>query len=244
MSIPNNNTFSLQDVADYLDKSQEDNLVGLFDAAQDDEFDPNYEGNQDRLSNFRNYAGIWVGKLVQVVSKSVASDDEWMEESDTVRASVVGHDVKVVWKYESGIGWSSDFQIGGNLTLFGTTFDLDTYSGTPFQTTRVDTPSYSSATFYDIATGTTPMRFNKRSTNKPPSSTTGLIPPPYTGGDNTYYYAETTSSPSPAGNPGKDFWLRSPTVSVTANNRDIDYWVGFEGTQMGPGWSVYVEIIT
>ena len=58
MGIPNNDTFSLQDVADYLQKSGEDNLVGLFNAAQDDEFDPNYEGNQDRLSNFRNYGGV------------------------------------------------------------------------------------------------------------------------------------------------------------------------------------------
>ena len=240
MGIPNNDTFSLQDVADYLQKSGEDNLVGLFNAAQDDEFDPNYEGNQDRLSNFRNYGGVWVGKLVPVVNTSRASNNSWLDESHTVRADVVGHDVKVVWRYKSGSGASSDFQIGGNLTLFGTTFDLDTYSGTPFQTTRVDTSSYSNATFYDIATGTTPMRFNKRSTSGTPTSGTGLTPPPYTGGDNTYYYAETDSS----GSPSKFFWLRSPTVSVTANNRDIDYWVGFYGTQMGPGWSVYVEIIT
>ena len=105
MGIPNNDTFSLQDVADYLEKSGEDNLVGLFDAAQDDEFDPNYEGNQDRLSNFRNYAGVWVGKLVPVVAVSLASDDEWKDESDTVRADVVGHDVKEVdrWSQTSKI---------------------------------------------------------------------------------------------------------------------------------------------
>ena len=247
MAIPDTNTFSLQDVADYQDfqKENPNDLIACFSAANinGNLFDPNYEGDRDELYNFRNYDGPWVGRLWGIVNVNKVSSNIWSESIQSVPSDLVGHDVKVVWKYTSGSTWSSDFQIGGNLTLFGTTFDLDTYSGTAFQTTRTDTASYSSATFYDIIVGTTPMRFNKRSTSGTPSSGTGLTPPPYTGGDNTYYYAE-ASGGSPSGNPGKVFWLRSPTISVTANNLDISYWVGFKGAAMGPGYSVYVEVIT
>ena len=247
MAIPDTNTFSLQDVADYPDFSKQNpnDLIACFSAANvnGNLFDPNYEGDRDELYNFRNYDGPWVGRLMTVANVTTSSSNSWSSRSNAVSSDLIGHDVKVVWKYTSGSTWSSDFQIGGNLTLFGTTFDLDTYSGTPFQTTRVDTSSYSNAVFYDIATGTTPMRFNKRSTSGTPSGGTGVVPSPPSPGDNTYYYAE-ASAGSPSGNPGKDFWLRSPTVSVTANNLDIDYWVGFYGAAMGPGWSVYVEVIT
>jgi len=247
MAIPDTNTFSLQDVADYEDfqKENPNDLIACFSAANinGNLFDPNYEGDRDELYNFRNYDGPWVGRLWGIVNVNKVSSNIWSESIQSVPSDLVGHDVKVVWKYTSGSTWSSDFQIGGNLTLFGTTFDLDTYSGSAFQTTRTDTASYSSATFYDIITGATPMRFNKRSTSGTPSSGTGLTPPPYTGGDSTYYYAE-ASAGNPSGNPGKDFWLRSPTVSVTANNLDISYWVGFKGAAMGPGYSVYVEVIT
>ena len=247
MAIPDTNTFSLQNVADYPDfvKQDPNDLIACFSAANSNGnlFDPNYEGNRDQLYNFRNYDGPWLGRLWHIASVSRSSSDFWSYNIFTVSSDLVGHDVKVVWKYTSGSSWSSDFQIGGNLTLFGTTYDLDTYSGTPFQTTRVNTVSYSSATFYNIATGTTPMRFNKRSTSNTPSNGTGITPPPYIGGDNTYYYAE-ASAGSPSGNPGKDFWLRSPTVSVTANNLDMDYWVGFKGATMPEGYSVYLEVIT
>ena len=135
MAVPDTNTFSLQDVTNELGLGSGDSLTDCFNDATSSQFDPNYKGDGDRLSNFRNYAGVWVGKLVPVVAVSRASNNSWLDESDTVRADVVGHDVKVVWKYTSGSGYSSDFQIGGNLTLFGTTYDLDTYSGTPFQTT-------------------------------------------------------------------------------------------------------------
>jgi len=248
MAIPDNDTFSLQDVADYEDfvKQNPNDLIACFSAANANGnlFDPNYEGNKDQLYNFRNYDGPWVGRLWRIATWTTrTSSDSWYSDSFTVSSDLVGHDVKVVWKYTSGSTWSSDFQIGGNLTLFGTTFDLDTYSTPAFQTTRTDTASYSSATFYDIITGTTPMRFNKRSTSGTPSDGTGLVPPPYTGGDSTYYYAE-ASAGNPSGNPGKVFWLRSPTISVTANNLDFNYWVGFKGAAMPPGYSVYVEVIT
>ena len=187
MAIPDNDTFSLQDVADYPDFSKQNpnDLIACFSAANvnGNLFDPNYEGDRDELYNFRNYDGPWVGRLMTVANVTTSSSNSWSSRSNAVSSDLIGHDVKVVWKYTSGSTWSSDFQIGGNLTLFGTTFDLDTYSGTPFQTTRVDTSSYSNAVFYDIITGTTPMRFNKRSTSGTPSGGTGVVPsPPSPGG--------------------------------------------------------------
>ena len=55
MSVPNTNTFSLQDVVNEI--GSEDDLVEEFALAHPGYFDPNYIGNQDRLSNFRNYGG-------------------------------------------------------------------------------------------------------------------------------------------------------------------------------------------
>jgi len=48
--------FSLQDVVDYIDSSLT-SLQACFDNADSDAFDPAYEGDRDRLSNFRNYGG-------------------------------------------------------------------------------------------------------------------------------------------------------------------------------------------
>jgi hypothetical protein len=53
-SVPNTNTFSLQDVCNVVLPSV-DTLVTCFDEAVSAYFDAAYEGDHDRLSNFRNY---------------------------------------------------------------------------------------------------------------------------------------------------------------------------------------------
>jgi len=241
MAVPDTNTFSLQDVVDEFDKlnPQPDDLVDCFASASASSFDPAYEGSKDRLSNFRNYNGVFAGQVVTIFGQSLSSSSSWTNQVLALDNAYIGHDVKFIWHYISGTGFRGDLQAGGNATLGTTTFDFDTYSGTAWQTSRSDTASYSSVTWFDIATGTTALRWNKRANSAPPSGGTGLSPPPYTGGDSTYYYAE-TSSP---GYSNKNFWLRSPTVSITSGNQSLDYWRGNLGSNMGFLY-IAVEVMT
>tara|TARA_R110002124_G_C8801793_1_gene502502 strand:+ start:139 stop:864 length:726 start_codon:yes stop_codon:yes gene_type:complete len=241
MAIPDTNTFSLQDVVDVFVKisPQPDDLQGCFNSADGNEFDPSYVGSKDRLSNFRNYGGQWPGKFTLIFGQQLSSSSSWINQVQSLSSAYIGRDVKFVWHYISGSSYSSDLQVGGDATLGTTTFDFDTYSGTAWQTSRSNESSYSSVSWFDIATGTTDLRWNKRANSAPPSGTTGLSPPPYTGGNSTYYYAEASSN----GNPSKNFWLRSPTVSITSGNQDVDYWRGNLGTTMGFLY-IGVEVIT
>ena len=241
MAVPDTNTFSLQDVVDQFVKAspQPDNLADCFAIAQSSAFDPSYEGSKDRLSNFRNYGGVFAGQFNAIVSGSLSSSSSWSNQVFTLSDAYIGHTVQVVWRYQSGSDYRGDLQLGGNVTLGETTFDLDTYSGTSWSTSRVSTGTYSSVVWYPIATGTTALRWNKRSTSAPPSGGTGLAPPPYTGGDSTYYYAE-TSSPGYA---NKYFWLRSPVVTISSGNKTIDWWRGNYGATMG-NLTIYIDVIT
>ena len=56
MAIPDNYNFSLYDVS-YELRTESRELGEFFAEARDEEFDPIYKGNKDRLRNFRNYGG-------------------------------------------------------------------------------------------------------------------------------------------------------------------------------------------
>ena len=241
MAVPDTDTFSLQDVVDEFSKidPQPDDLVDCFANANANDFDPAYEGSKDRLSNFRNYNGIFPGQFNTIFGQNIPNSSSWSNQVLTLSNAYIGHDVKFVWQYVSGTSFTGDLQVGGNATLGTTTFDFDTYSGTPWQTSRSNESNYSSVSWFDIATGSAALRWNKRANSAPPSGGTGLSPPPYTGGDSTYYYAETSS----VGNPSKNFWLRSPTVSITSGNQDVDYWRGNLGATIGLLY-ISVEVIT
>lgn len=241
MAVPDTTTFNMQDVANAVDPSKTSftDLITVANNQSPSKWDPAYSGAKNALLNFRNYDGLWVGRLVPISSVSPGNSSSWSNQVITLSSEYHGHDVRVVWKYTGGSSFTGDLQIGGNVTLGGTTFDLDTYTGTAWQTTRVDTAAYNTATFYDILTGTTGLRWNKRATFAPPSTGTGLAPPPYAGGDNTYYYAETTSP----GYPSKRFWLRSPQVSISQLGSQINWWRGNYGATMG-SYSIYLEIMT
>ncbi len=241
MAVPDTNTFSLQDVVDEFTKvvPPPDDLVDCFANANANAFDPAYEGSKDRLSNFRNYAGVFAGQFNTIVSGSLSSSSSWSNQVFNLSSNYIGHTVQVVWRYQSGLNFRSDLQVGGNVTLGETTFDFDTYSGTAWETSRASTSSYSSVVWFDIATGTTALRWNKRSGSAPPSGGTGLAPPPYTGGDSTFYYAETSSN----GAPSKYFWLRSPVVTISSGNQSIDWWRGNLGSAMG-NLNIYIDVIT
>ena len=244
MAVPDTNTFNLREVAeDEFGIGDGDGLQDCFNDSSSGDFDPNHNPNSDgssnNLLNFRNYGGVFAGQFINIYNATPGNLNLWSLQTFTLPSQYYGHDVRVVWKYTSGSSYTGDFQIGGNVFLGGTTFDLDTYSGTPWQTTRVDTANYSGATFYNIATGTVAMRWNSRSSSTTPSGGTGLAPSPSLGMDSTYYYAETSSG----GNPYKRFWIRSPQVSISSGNDEIKWWRGSYGSTMG-SYSIYLEIIT
>jgi len=61
MAVPNTSTFSLQDVANEFGLGGGDGLQECFDDSDDSEFDssynPNSDGTDNNLLNFRNYGG-------------------------------------------------------------------------------------------------------------------------------------------------------------------------------------------
>ncbi|NHZ86281.1 MAG: hypothetical protein GWP19_10425 [Planctomycetia bacterium] len=63
-SVPNTNTFHLTDVTAIVGGNT---LTQCFTNSVDGYFDPNYVGNKDRLSNFRNYSPFPSGKWVTAV---------------------------------------------------------------------------------------------------------------------------------------------------------------------------------
>ena len=252
MPVPDTNTFSLQDVADYLQKSGEDNLVGLFNAAQDNDFDPNYEGNQDRLSNFRNYDGLWVGRVQYINSiRSTANsraDQNWNDKSYTLNNQYIGHDIQVILKYTAGNGntpsnpfYTADVQIGGLIGIGEDVYNLDQNQSPKWQTSRSQTSELDNVAWYDIPNSDTTenLRWNRRGPTAPPSGNTGVAAPPYTGGPYKFYYTETSGSFVQ----DKNFWLKSPTSTITSSNRTISFYYAGYGSNVGDV-RIYTKIIT
>lgn len=58
MSVPNTNTFSLENVRIEIGLSATASLTACFAAANPAGFDPAYEGSKNSLYNFRNYSHI------------------------------------------------------------------------------------------------------------------------------------------------------------------------------------------
>jgi len=249
MPVPDTNTFSLQDVADYLQKSEEDNLVGLFNAAQDDDFDPNYEGNKDELYNFRNYDGLWVGRVQYINSiRSTATsraDQNWNDKSYTLNNQYIGHDIQVILKYIAGNSetnppfWRADVQIGGLIGIGEDVYNLDQNQSPSWQTSRVQTSELDNVVWYDIPNSDTNsnLRWNRRGPTAPPSTGTGIAAP--SGGPDKFYYTETTGSYVP----NKTFWLKSPTSTITSSNRTISFYYAGYGSNVGDV-RIYTKIIT
>lgn len=68
-TVPNTTTFTLQNVVDSVNPTTDD-LVDCFADADSAQFDPAYEGNKDRLYNFRNYGNQSTGTGVTALDGS------------------------------------------------------------------------------------------------------------------------------------------------------------------------------
>ena len=73
MAVPNTNTFTLQDVANEFGLGASDGLQDCFNDSTDGGFDSAYKGSKDRLSNFRNYDGVYYTSFTGTAIGSVSS---------------------------------------------------------------------------------------------------------------------------------------------------------------------------
>ena len=171
-----------------------------------------------------------------------------------------GKTIRLLFHYVSGSGFRGDFQIDDiklpfTMAMFGSTFwttynigfgSSSAFSAAVFdpmngyanlgnvQTTRSDTTSHTNATWYDITTGGTALRWNGNSGGTG-SSGTGI-----TTMLGYHVYAE-TSSP---GYSNKNFWMRTPEWDVPneVGSGNIGFTYGAYGSNMGT-LKLYVQEI-
>lgn len=162
-----------------------------------------------------------------------------------------GKTIRLLFHYTSGSSYRGDFQIdeiklpytiGSGSSTFWTQLNIGFGSNTSFssavfeptspysnlgnvQTTRTDTTSHANATWYDITTGGSALRWNGNSGGTG-SSGTGL-----TTMLGYHVYAE-TSSP---GYSNKNFWMRTPEWDVpnAVGSGNIGFAYGAYGSNMG-----------
>ena len=91
-TVPNTTTFSLQDVVDSVNPTTDD-LQDCFNDADSGQFDPLYEGNKDRLYNFRNYGNQTTGgavRFVTIVSRGTIKGGSTTSNNPAVQRSTTG----------------------------------------------------------------------------------------------------------------------------------------------------------
>jgi hypothetical protein len=156
----------------------------------------------------------------------------------------IGNTVKIVIHYVSGSDYTGDVQVD-DITLWNDSKNAGqpsygfSNSANNFQTSTTDTASYSNVTWSYVADGTTQLRWN-RDSGGTPSSNTGLA---FDAGGNPsspfYLYAEASNS----GYPSKNFWLRSPNVSVTSTYHNLEVYLARCGSTIGTV-KIHVDVVS
>ena len=114
MAVPNTDTFTLDDVLQELGLGDGDSLQDCFDDATLSSFDTNYNPNSDgtdnNLLNFRNYGGTQTTTLT--VAQSPISGGS--SHIDLGNQSTSSQNISYTWEYVSQSGGSGvDVQYGG-----------------------------------------------------------------------------------------------------------------------------------
>jgi len=150
-------------------------------------------------------------------------------------SAYANEDVKLVFVYTNGTtgtSYQGDLQLD-DIRLDGTTYSFES-TGHSWQTTTTNTPvaNYSSASFTNVAVGTTNGRWNSDAGGTP-SSSTGLT----TADAGTYYvYAETSGTSTS----GHNYILRSPTVTL-GSSPTLQYAEARSGGNIGT-LNVYLDV--
>ena len=166
-----------------------------------------------------------------IYSQNLSPSPAWSYNNHTLESNYSGNSVRVVWEYNNGPSFRGDFQLD-DFTLFGTNYDPQSGISSGWQSSRTNTPSYTSVTWYALTDGTVTNRWN-RDPSGTGSSGTGLT----AGNTGTYYYYAETSGASL-----QKYWLRSPQITISSNF-DIKYYKAHLGSNVGD-YKVYVDVIS
>jgi hypothetical protein len=172
-----------------------------------------------------------LGLSEAVYTQNLSPSPAWSYNNHTLESNYSGNTVRVVWEYNNGPSYRGDFQLD-DFTLFGTSYDPQSGIASGWETSRVNTPSYTSVTWYALTNGTSTNRWN-RDPSGTSSSSTGLT----SGFTGTYYYYAETSGTSL-----QKYWLRSPQITISSNF-DIKYYKAHYGSNVGD-YKVYVDVIS
>jgi len=133
MAVPNTTTFTLDDVLSELGLGDGDSLQDCFDDATSGSFDatynPNSDGTDNNLLNFRNYGGAsYTLNIVTVGNPGTARF--------VVEGSTASQSVQLQFRYSSQINVQgttvSVYRNGTTLMSVGDTFTINTGSGGAF----------------------------------------------------------------------------------------------------------------
>ena len=166
--------------------------------------------------------------MSSLILQTTGDNSNWVQKTTDISA-YGGLTVRPVYHYDMiASTFTCDLQLD-NIVVGNETYNFNS-DATGWQTTTTDTAigSYDSATFTDVATGTTTGRVN-RDSGGTPSNNTGAATDADGSATGHYLYFETTS---PANNAAYDFLLRGPEVTLPSNPT----WTWFEnrtGTNMG-----------
>ena len=189
---------------------------------------------------YRAYAGpnlVWFQSQGQPVgfSSSLLSitgqNSSWNQQTINISA-YAGNTVYFVVKYVSGSSYTGDFQID-DVTIDGTTYNFDS-NATGWSTSNAnssgETFTYSSISWGDVGTSASAYGEWVRDSGGTGSYGTGLSVDHTLGTSSGFYlYTETSSH----GHSNTEFWLRSPSITLSASPGNLTFWEARLGGTIG-----------
>ena len=188
---------------------------------------------------FKAYAGpnlVWFQSQGQPVgfSSSLLSitgqNNSWNQQTIDI-SSYKGNTVYFVVKYVSGSSFRGDFQID-DVTIDGTTYTFDSNAtgwSTSAASTNGETFTYSNISWVSVPTSGSAGRWN-RDSGGTGSSSTGLDVDHTLGTSSGFYlYTETSG----LGSGSTEFWLRSPSITLSTSPGNLTFWEARYGSNMG-----------
>jgi hypothetical protein len=166
--------------------------------------------------------------MSSLILQTTGENSNWVQKTTDISA-YGGTTVRPVYHYDMiATVFTADLQLD-NIVVGDETYNFNS-NATGWQTTTTDTSigNYDSASFTNVATGTTAGRVN-RDSGGTPSNNTGATTDADGSGTGHYLYFETSS---PANSANYDFLLRGPEVTLPSNPT----WTWFEnrtGASMG-----------
>ena len=183
-----------------------------------------------RYLQSKSAATVISAGMSSLILQTTGNNSSWVQKTTDISA-YGGATVRPVYHYDmiSSV-FTADLQLD-NIVVGNETYNFNS-NATGWQTTTTDTAigSYDSASFTNVATGTTTGRVN-RDSGGTPSSNTGATTDADGNGSGSGFYLYFESS-SPANSSNYDFLLRGPEVTLPSNPT----WTWFEnrtGTGMG-----------